>query len=57
MGGWLEKWRIKQSSNFKLRLKLKLELGNIDLIKGPKLGGGGGVSGGSAKSPNFTILF
>ena len=24
VGGWLEKWRIKQSSN----LKLKLELGN-----------------------------
>ena len=29
----------------------------IDLITGPKLGGGGGVSGGSAKSPNFTFFF
>ena len=24
---------------------------------GPKLGGGGGVSGGSAKSPNLTLFF
>ena len=24
---------------------------------GPKLGGGGGVTGGSAKSPNFTFVF
>ena len=24
---------------------------------GPKLGGGGGVSGGSAKSPNLTFFF
>ena len=24
---------------------------------GPKLGGGGGASGGSAKSPNFTLFF
>ena len=29
----------------------------IDLITGPKLGGGGGVSGGSAKSPNLTFFF
>ena len=29
----------------------------IDLIMGPKLGGGGGVSGGSAKSPNFIFVF
>ena len=29
----------------------------IYLITGPKLGGGGGVSGGSAKSPNFTFFF
>ena len=29
----------------------------IDLMTGPKLGGGGGVSGGSAKSPNFTLFF
>ena len=28
----------------------------IYLITGPKLGGGGGVSGGSAKSPNFTFF-
>ena len=28
----------------------------IDLITGPKLGGGGGVSGGSAKSPNLTFF-
>ena len=33
LGGWLEKWRIKQSSN--LKLKLKLELGNI-LIPPPR---------------------
>ena len=29
----------------------------IDLITGPNLGGGGGVSRGSAKSPNFTFFF
>ena len=29
----------------------------MDLITGPKLGGGGGVSGGSAKSPNLTFFF
>ena len=29
----------------------------IYLITGPKLGGGGGVSGGSAKSPNVTFFF
>ena len=28
----------------------------MDLITGPKLGGGGGVSGGSAKSPNLTLF-
>ena len=28
----------------------------IDPIMGPKLGGGGGVSGGSAKSPNFPFF-
>ena len=29
----------------------------IDLITGPKFGGGGGVSKGSAKSPNLTFFF
>ena len=33
MGGWLEKWRIKQSSNLKLRLKLKLKF-ELDNMKG-----------------------
>ena len=28
----------------------------MDLITGPKLGDGGGVSGGSAKSPNLTFF-
>ena len=38
----------KLSTKLKLKLKLKLSLAKIDLITGPKLGGGGGVSGGSA---------
>ena len=29
VGGWLQKWKIKQSSNLKLKLVLKLELGNF----------------------------
>ena len=37
MGGWLEKWRIKQSSNLKFRLKLKLELGNNTLLHENKI--------------------
>ena len=37
--------------------ELERSLAKIDLITRHKLGGGEGVSGGSAKSPNFTFLF
>ena len=36
--------------------ELELSLAKIDLITGPKLGGGGGVSGGSTKSQNLTFF-
>ena len=38
-----------------LMLKNGLKL-QYYLITGPKLGGGGGVSGGSAKSPSLTFF-
>ena len=58
---WSRVWQLEQ--NYELRtfeadLALVLTFTKkIYLITGPKLGGGGGVSGGSAKSQNFTFLF
>jgi len=38
-------------------IDLNKTIKKITLITGPKLEGGGGVNGGSAKNPNFTSFF